>query len=142
MFVFPFQTSVVILGMMLCNPKVGKLVKSDKIEQFLDKGPTILVSFGSLMKASIMPKEKIDVFIDAFEKLKPLQILWKFESSELDDRLPSNVMILNWLPQQAILAHPNTKLFITHVGQSSFQESICHKTPMVGFKSEILEIAC
>ncbi len=51
--------------------------------------------------------------------------------SGLADRLPSNVMISKWLPQQDALAHPNVKLFVSHVGQSSFQESICHKMPIV-----------
>ena len=45
--------------------------------------------------------------------------------------LPKNVLVANWLPQQDILAHSNLKLFITHGGQSSFQESLCYQKPMV-----------
>ena len=37
----------------------------------------------------------------------------------------------NWLPQQDVLAHPNLKVFITHAGQSSFQETLCHQKPVV-----------
>ncbi len=40
-------------------------------------------------------------------------------------------MVSKWLPQQDVLAHPNVKTFVTHAGQSSFQESICHKVTMV-----------
>ena len=42
---------------------------------------------------------------------------------------PSNVKLSKWLPQEAILAHPNLKLFVTHGGQSSSQEALCHKKP-------------
>ena len=35
----------------------------------------------------------------------------------------------DWLPQQDILAHSNLKVFITHAGQSSFQELLCHQKP-------------
>merc|ERR1712173_483980 len=32
---------------------------------------------------------------------------------------------------QDILAHPNLKAFITHGGQSSFQEALCHQKPIL-----------
>jgi hypothetical protein len=41
------------------------------------------------------------------------------------------VMLAKWLPQQDILAHPNLKVFISHGGQSSFQETLCHQKPVV-----------
>ncbi len=66
--------------MMLCNPIIGKFDKSDKIGQFLDQGPTILLSFGSVAKAHTMPKEKADMFLGLFEKLKPFQVIWKWEN--------------------------------------------------------------
>ncbi len=67
--------------MMLCNSKAGKFDKNDKIGQFLNQAPTVYLSFGSVVKASTMPKAKVDMFLNAFEKLKPLQVLWKWESS-------------------------------------------------------------
>ena len=47
------------------------------------------------------------------------------------DGKPDNVMLKKWLPQQAILAHPKLKLFVTHGGQSSCQEALCHQKPIV-----------
>ena len=67
--------------------------------------------------------------LNVFQGLKH-QVLWKWETEEMPV-LPSNVHLMKWLPQQAILAHPNLKLFIHHGGQSSFQESLCHKKPTV-----------
>ena len=41
----------------------------------------------------------------------------------------SSLSVSDWLPQQDILAHPNLKVFITHAGQSSMQELLCHQKP-------------
>ena len=65
----------------------------------------------------------------AFKGLKQ-KILWKWESEEMKDK-PSNIKLSKWLPQESILAHPNLKLFVTHGGQSSCQEALCHKKPTV-----------
>ncbi len=65
--------------MMLCNPKAGKFEKGEKIKEFLDKGSTMLVSFGSVVKTFTLPKAKLQLFLNVFEKLKPLQILLKWE---------------------------------------------------------------
>ena len=69
------------------------------------------------------------MFLEVFSKLKQ-KVLWKWETEKMDG-LPKNVMLSKWLPQQDVLGHPNVKLFITHGGQSSFQESLCHQKPVV-----------
>jgi len=38
---------------------------------------------------------------------------------------------MSWLPQQALLKHPKTRLFVTHAGVKSMVESICFKIPTV-----------
>lgn len=43
------------------------------------------------------------------------KVLWKFENDTLPN-MPSNVMIRKWLPQNDVLAHKNTILFLTHGG--------------------------
>ena len=126
----PYAPNHVNLGMMNCKG-VKKLAPEDKIGQFLDsaKEGVVYVSFGSMISASLMPDEKRQHFLNAFKKLKQ-KVLWKWETEHMDG-LPNNVMLSKWLPQQEVLAHPNVKLFITHGGQSSFQETLCHKKPVV-----------
>merc|ERR1712117_233311 len=41
--------------------------------------------------------------------------------------VPQNVLVLPWVPQQAILAHPATKVFITHCGMHGVLEAIDHQ---------------
>jgi glucuronosyltransferase len=126
----PYVPNHVNLGMMNCKA-VEKLPPDNKIGQFLDnaKEGVVYVSFGSVISASLMSEEKRQSFLSAFKKLKQ-KVLWKWETETMDGK-PDNVILSKWLPQQEVLAHPNVKLFITHGGQSSFQETLCHKKPVV-----------
>ena len=113
--------------------RAPKTIDEDpKLKQFLDDaGPegVIYVSFGSVLKASVMSDDKRKIMLGAFGKLKQ-KVLWKWETEVMDNK-PSNVMLHKWLPQQDVLGHPNVKLFVSHGGQSSFQETICHQKPAV-----------
>ncbi len=73
---------------MLCKPGAvaGKFAKSDKIGQFLDRGDTVLVSFGSVIKAHTLPEDRLSMLLGAFEKLKPMQVLWKWESEGTENK--------------------------------------------------------
>ena len=76
-----------------------------------------------------MSEEKRQLLLGVFRKLKQ-RVLWKWETEEMPDK-PDNVMLSKWLPQQDVLAHPKVRLFVSHGGQSSSQESLCHQKPMV-----------
>ena len=76
-----------------------------------------------------MSDDKRKTLLNVFGKLKQ-KVLWKWETEHMDDK-PPNVMLHKWLPQQDVLGHPNVKLFVSHGGQSSFQETICHQKPAV-----------
>ena len=42
-----------------------------------------------------------------------------------------NVKLLSWLPQNDILGHPKTRLFIGHAGINGIMESVYHAVPMI-----------
>ncbi|XP_074033575.1 UDP-glucosyltransferase 2 [Leptinotarsa decemlineata] len=89
----------------------------------------ILVSFGSNVRSASMGSEKIKTISNALSQLKET-VIWKFES-ELDN-LPKNIFIRKWLPQMAILAHPNLKLFVGHGGGMSTTETVFFGVPLLG----------
>ncbi|XP_018563264.1 UDP-glucuronosyltransferase 2B37 [Anoplophora glabripennis] len=101
------------------------------IQEFLDsaKDGAIVFSMGSNLKSADFTQAKKQAVLKVFSKMKQ-KVLWKFET-ELPGK-PDNVMILNWLPQQDALAHPNVVAFITHVGLLGKIEAIYHGVPVLG----------
>ena len=120
----PTLPKTIMAGLISCSPP--KPLQRD-LEKFIknSKHGVILVSFGSVLKASLMPETKWKMMLSVFSKIKQ-RIIWKWET-EMEDALLSS-----WLPQTSLLAHPNVKLLITHGGAGSIQKTICHKTPVVG----------
>ena len=92
----------------------------------------VLVAFGSVLKSSKMSEENRIKLVTAFGKLRQ-RVIWKWETETMPD-LPSNVKLSKWLPQEDVLGHPKLRLFVTHGGQSSFQEALCHKRPVVSLQ--------
>ncbi|XP_046443557.1 UDP-glycosyltransferase UGT5-like isoform X2 [Daphnia pulex] len=90
----------------------------------------IVFTLGSFVSVSTMPKETVDTFIRVFSKL-PQRVVWKWEA-DIPQGVPSNIMMVDWLPQQDLLGHPNARLFITHGGMLGTQETIYHGVPLLG----------
>ncbi|KAI0213331.1 UDP-glucuronosyltransferase 2B15, partial [Lamellibrachia satsuma] len=92
----------------------------------------IILSFGSL--TGQLPAEIINKFLVAFEQLRQT-VIFKFggRNSKTPSNVPKNVHLLPWLPQNNLLGHPNTVLFITHCGNNGQYESLYHGVPMIGF---------
>ncbi|KAG5668646.1 hypothetical protein PVAND_016581 [Polypedilum vanderplanki] len=105
----------------------------DELNEFIEKGKkgTVLMSLGTNMRSDSLGETKIKSILEAFEYFSDYNFLWKFETSEMIENLPSNVMIKDWLPQNDILAHKSIKAFITHCGLLSTHEAIWHGVPMI-----------
>lgn len=124
----PLLPSQIEVAAMHCRP--GKPLPQD-IDDWL-KGAgglgVIYFSLGSIAKGTGMPSQYRDVFVEAFSRMKE-RVIWKYEE-ELHG-LSSNVMMKSWFPQQDILSDPRVKLFISHGGLLSTQESMYHATPIL-----------
>lgn len=87
------------------------------------------MSFGSFVKSSSMPVEKLEAVLKAFGRLKQ-RVIWKWEGDNLPNK-PDNVLVEKWMPQADILAHKNVRLFITHGGMFGTFEGIYNGVPML-----------
>ena len=99
----------------------------------LPKHGVIIVSFGSV--AEYLPKEVTAKLAAAFKEVKQ-DVIWKFPfkgANPADFSLSKNIHVVKWLPQNDLLGHKNTKLFITHCGNNGQYESIYQRVPMVAF---------
>ncbi|OAD62501.1 Ecdysteroid UDP-glucosyltransferase [Eufriesea mexicana] len=102
------------------------------LQEFVDGADAgfIYFSLGSNARSADLPMELRRMFCDVFAKL-PYRVVWKFET-ELDEK-PANVYTGKWFSQQAILAHPNIKLFIMQGGLQSTEETIHFGVPTIVF---------
>ncbi|CAK1594073.1 unnamed protein product [Parnassius mnemosyne] len=89
----------------------------------------IYFSLGTGLKSKELPSSIKRGLLQLFANLKQT-VIWKLEEN-LPDR-PKNVHILQWAPQQSILAHPNCALFITHGGLLSSTETLHFGVPIIG----------
>ena len=98
------------------------------------KDGIVLFTMGFIFDSTAVPKEMITNLFSAFERL-PQRVIFKYDIQEDDNAygsspklsVPQNVLVLPWVPQQAILAHPTTKVFITHCGMHGVLEAIYHQ---------------
>ncbi|XP_013139437.1 PREDICTED: UDP-glucuronosyltransferase 2B1-like [Papilio polytes] len=125
----PLPRNLVEIGGYHISSNVEALPKD--LKKILDeaKHGFIFFSMGSMLQSSKMPEEIKTGLIKIFSQLKQT-VIWKFEVS-LPDK-PKNIFIIDWAPQQSILAHPNCVLFITHGGLLSTTEALHYKVPIIG----------
>ncbi|XP_071053670.1 uncharacterized protein [Onthophagus taurus] len=123
----PTAPNVIPIGGVQVKPP-KKLDKD--LQKILDdsKQGVIFVSLGSNFLPKFYGKHVIKAFKESFSKLNQT-VLWKFDD---DGDLSKNIITRKWFPQSDILAHPNTKLFITHCGGLSTQETIIRGVPVIG----------
>ncbi|KAL6592951.1 hypothetical protein ACP70R_049247 [Stipagrostis hirtigluma subsp. patula] len=102
-------------------------------------GSVLYVSFGSL--AAMDPHEFVELAWGLASCKRPF--LWVarpalvrgFESGELPDGLQEEIRdrgrIVDWAPQEEVLAHPAVCAFVTHCGWNSTTEGVSEGVPMI-----------
>lgn len=103
-----------------------------ELAKFLDKADegAIFFSLGTNVNTNTFRPDTVDILYKVLSKL-PQRVIWKWEDLKNKPGNASNIFFGNWLPQDDILAHPNTKLFITHAGKGGVAEAQYHGVPMV-----------
>lgn len=89
----------------------------------------IILTFGTI--GFYFPVDVVTRFLDAFGRLNQTVLARIHIPNGV--AVPGNVVPFSWLPQNDLLGHPKTKLFITHCGNGGLHEALYHGTPIVGF---------
>ncbi|XP_017655822.1 UDP-glucuronosyltransferase 3A2 isoform X2 [Nannospalax galili] len=131
-FARPLLPNTVYVGGILAKPV--KPIPQD-LENFIAKFGDfgfVLVALGSLV-SRYQTQEDLKEMNNAFAHF-PQGVIWNCKGSlwPKDIKLAANVKIVDWLPQNDLLAHPSIRLFVTHGGINSIMETIQHGVPMVG----------
>ncbi|XP_029651242.1 UDP-glucuronosyltransferase 2A1-like [Octopus sinensis] len=103
-------------------PLKGELVKFVNAS----KNGIVVVSFGSNIKD--FPVVQLEKLQTALKQIK-YDVVWRQEKTSFSHK---NIYISDWVPQNDLLGHPKTKLFVTHCGNSGQFEALFHGVPMLG----------
>lgn len=95
----------------------------------------VMCTFGSMLTA---PTEStLEKLFYLFSELQPLPVIFKISRENLPEKLiprvSKNVLMMDWLPQNDLLGHPNARLFITHAGTNGYGEALYHGVPLIAF---------
>ncbi|GBP15236.1 UDP-glucuronosyltransferase 2B31 [Eumeta japonica] len=111
------------------DPKPEPLTEDLKKIMDTAEDGVIYFSMGSNLKCKFMPDKMKKEFLETFSQLKQT-VIWKIEETLPD--LPKNVHLMQWAPQQSILAHPKCVLSITHGGLPPVTETVHYAVPIIG----------
>ncbi|CAN4112148.1 unnamed protein product [Withania somnifera] len=148
---FPIKTIGPLFKHPNLTPPIGEDFRGDLftadsgIMQWLDSkssSSVVYVSFGSVV---ILKQEQIDEL--AYGLLNSgVNFLWVLKepssgTSYLPVKLPDGFMdkagdrakIVQWCPQEQVLAHPSLACFLTHCGWNSTMEALSIGTPIIAF---------
>ena len=87
----------------------------------------VIVSFGSVVNE--IPVYVLNKFLEVFKHEEKLKFVFRLGN---ETKNVGNVMYLPWIPQNYLLSHINTKIFITHCGDKGQFEALYHGVPMIG----------
>ena len=101
----------------------------EKLQKFMDSATdgAIIVSMGSGIET--IPDGILDKMLDAFADLKQRVVIR--HSGKTPRKPSSNVLVQTWLPQNDLVAHERTLIFVTHCGNFGQLEAVHHGVPML-----------
>ncbi|XP_040010963.1 UDP-glucuronosyltransferase 2A2-like [Xiphias gladius] len=129
-FDFPRPTMPNIIYMSGFQCKNSKPL-SKELEDFVQSSGEhgiIVMTLGTLVAK--LPEDIAEDIAAAFAQL-PQKVIWRHQGKR-PSTLGNNTLLLDWLPQNDLLGHPKTRVFVAHGGTNGIQEAIYHGVPLVG----------
>ncbi|XP_062243452.1 2-hydroxyacylsphingosine 1-beta-galactosyltransferase-like [Platichthys flesus] len=88
----------------------------------------VVVSFGTAVK--YLSHDVVHKLAGALARL-PQRVVWRL-SGVPPSNLGNNTKLVDWMPQNDLLGHANTRAFLSHGGLNSIYEAMYHGVPVVG----------
>ncbi|XP_028433603.1 UDP-glucuronosyltransferase 2B13-like [Perca flavescens] len=125
----PTMPNVVYMGGFQCKPSKPLPQHLEDFVQSSAEHGVIVMSLGTLVGS--LPEDIAEHVAATFSQL-PQKVIWR-HTGKRPSTLGNNTLLLDWLPQNDLLGHPKTRVFVAHGGTNGLQEAIYHGVPIVGF---------
>ncbi|XP_072031990.1 2-hydroxyacylsphingosine 1-beta-galactosyltransferase-like [Amphiura filiformis] len=102
-----------------------------ELEEFVqgsDNHGVIVYSLGSKID-TLGDTQIMENFAKAFSRL-PQRVVWRHDGDQ-PTNLGNNTKLMKWIPQNDLLGHSKTRLFIGHGGTNGVYEALYHGIPMI-----------
>ncbi|KAJ7993984.1 hypothetical protein DPEC_G00261240 [Dallia pectoralis] len=124
----PTMPNVVYMGGFQCKPSKPLTQDMEDFVQSSGDHGVIMMSLGTLVGQ--LPEDIGEEIAAAFAQL-PQRVIWR-HTGKRPATLGNNTLLVKWLPQNDLLGHPKTRVFVAHGGTNGVQEAIYHGVPIVG----------
>ncbi|TWW67479.1 UDP-glucuronosyltransferase 2A1 [Takifugu flavidus] len=124
----PTMPNVVYIGGFQCKPAKPLPEHLEEFVQSSGEHGVIVMSLGTLIAE--LPQDLADQIAAAFAKM-PQKVIWRYKGAK-PATLGNNTLLVDWMPQNDLLGHPKTKLFVAHGGTNGVQEALYHGVPIIG----------
>ncbi|XP_071388078.1 UDP-glucuronosyltransferase 2A2-like isoform X2 [Centroberyx affinis] len=124
----PTMPNVIYMGGFQCKPAKPLPQHLEEFVQSSGEHGVIIMSLGTLVAE--LPSDLADEIAAAFAKL-PQKVIWRY-TGDRPATLGNNTLLVDWMPQNDLLGHPKTKVFVAHGGTNGIFEAIYHSVPIVG----------
>ncbi|XP_056134137.1 UDP-glucuronosyltransferase 2A2-like [Lampris incognitus] len=124
----PTMPNIIYMGGFQCKPAEPL---PQHLEDFvLSSGEhgVIIMSLGTLI--GDLPHDLAEEIAAAFAKL-PQKVIWRHKGTR-PTTLGNNTLLVDWMPQNDLLGHPQTKAFVAHGGTNGIYEALYHGVPIIG----------
>ncbi|XP_043968065.1 UDP-glucuronosyltransferase 2A2-like [Gambusia affinis] len=124
----PTMPNIVYMSGFQCKPSKPLPKQLEEFVESSGEHGVIVMTLGTLVEK--LPEDMAEDIAAAFAEL-PQKVIWRHKGKK-PSTLGNNTLILDWLPQNDLLGHPKTKVFVAHGGTNGLQEAIYHGVPLVG----------
>ncbi|XP_063754354.1 UDP-glucuronosyltransferase 2A2-like [Eleginops maclovinus] len=124
----PTMPNIVYMSGFQCKPSKPLSKELEDFVQSSGEHGVIVMTLGTLVAE--LPEDITEDIAAAFAQL-PQKVIWRHKGKR-PSTLGNNTLLLDWLPQNDLLGHPKTRVFVAHGGTNGIQEAIYHGVPLVG----------
>lgn len=124
----PTMPNIVYMGGFQCQTPKPLPAGLEEFVQSSGEHGVIVMTLGTLV--GTLPQDIAEEIAAAFAQL-PQKVVWRYVGQR-PATLGNNTLLVDWLPQNDLLAHPKARVFVTHGGTNGVQEAIFHGIPVVG----------